>query len=57
MDLEEERNDSGPMLGNIGNTTEDTTPQKENETPHIKETHPEANGANPESPIPQVYFI
>jgi hypothetical protein len=28
-----------------------------NETPQIKENHPEASGASPESPIPQVPSI
>jgi hypothetical protein len=32
-------------------------PEKENETPQIKETHPEVSGTNPESPIPQAPSI
>jgi hypothetical protein len=28
-----------------------------NETPQIKENHPEASGASPESPVPQVPSI
>jgi hypothetical protein len=57
MDLEEEREDSAPMPGNIGNPAEETTPEDENETPQIKETCPEASGTSPESPIPQVSSI
>jgi hypothetical protein len=57
MDLEEEREDSSPMPGNIGNPIEETTPEEENETPQIKETCPKASGANPKSPIPQVSSI
>jgi hypothetical protein len=57
MNLEEEREDSSPMTGNIGNLAEETTPVEENETPQIKENHPEASGASPESPIPQVSSI
>jgi hypothetical protein len=52
MDLEEEREDSTPMLGNIGNPAEETTREEENKTPQIKETHLEASGASPKSPIP-----
>jgi hypothetical protein len=52
MDLEEEREDSAPMLGNIGNPAEETTPVEQNETTQIKENCPKASGANPESPIP-----
>ena len=33
MDLEEEREDSAPMLGNIGNMAKETAPEDENETP------------------------
>jgi hypothetical protein len=57
MDLEEEREDSTPMPGKIGNPAEETTPEEKNETPQIKETFPEANGSSPESPIPQVASI
>jgi hypothetical protein len=52
MHLEEEREYSSMMIGNIKNLAEETTPKKENETPHIKENHPEASGTSPESPIP-----
>jgi hypothetical protein len=45
------------MSRKIGNSTEETAPEDENETPHIKETHPEASGTNPESPIPKVSYI
>ena len=57
MDIEEEIEDSTLMLGKIGNSIEETTPEDENKTHHIKETHPEANGTNHESPIPQVSSI
>jgi hypothetical protein len=57
MDIEEEREDSAPMLGKIKNLAEETAPEDENETPKIKETLPEASGTNPESPIPQVSSI
>jgi hypothetical protein len=33
MDLEEEREDSAPIPGKIGNLAEETTPEEENETP------------------------
>jgi hypothetical protein len=56
-DIPEEREDSTPIIGNIGNPTEETTPENENETPRIKETCLESSGTSPESPIPQVYFI
>jgi hypothetical protein len=36
---------------------EDIAPEDENETPHIKETHPEASGTSPKSPIPDVSSI
>lgn len=32
MNLEEEREDSTPMIGNIGNPAEETAPVEENET-------------------------
>jgi hypothetical protein len=48
MDLEEEREDSSSILGNIRNLIEETTPEEENETPHIKETYSEASGTSPE---------
>jgi hypothetical protein len=57
MDLEEEREDSTPILGNIRNPIEETAPEDENETPQIKETHHEASETSPESPIPQVSSI
>jgi hypothetical protein len=43
--------------GNIGSSTEETTPKDENETPQIKETLREASGTNPESPVPKVPSI
>jgi hypothetical protein len=57
MDIEQEREYSTPISGKIRNLTKETTPEDENETSHIKETHPEASGANPESPIPKVSYI
>jgi hypothetical protein len=57
MNLEEEREDSVPMTGEIGNPAKEIVPVEENETPWIKENRPEASGASPGSPIPQVYFI
>ena len=33
MDIGEEREDSTPMPGKIGNLAEETTPEDENETP------------------------
>jgi hypothetical protein len=49
-----EREDSAPMIGEIGNLAEEIAPMEANETPQIKENCPKANGTNPESPIPQV---
>jgi hypothetical protein len=57
MDLEEEREYSSLILGNIGNLAEETALEDENETPQIKETYPEASGTSPESPLPQVSSI
>jgi hypothetical protein len=57
MDLEEEREDSGPMPRKIRNMDEETTPEEEKKTPQIKETCLEASGTSPESPIPQVSSI
>jgi hypothetical protein len=57
MNLEEEREDSTPMTGEIGSLAEETAPVEENKTPRIKENCLEASGANPESPIPQVSSI
>jgi hypothetical protein len=36
MNLEEEREDSSLMTGNIRNTAEETAPEEENEPPQIK---------------------
>jgi hypothetical protein len=47
MNLEEEREDSAPMIGEIGNPVEETTQVEENETPQIKENLPGACGASP----------
>jgi hypothetical protein len=57
MNLEEEREGSAPTTGEIGNPAENTDPLEENETPQIKENYPEASGAIPELPIPQVSSI
>jgi hypothetical protein len=57
MNLEEEREDSTPMTGEIGNLAEEIVPVEENETPQIKENCPEASGASLESPISQVSSI
>jgi hypothetical protein len=57
MDLVEEREYSTLILEKIGSPTEDTSPEDENETPQIKETHPKASGTNLESLIPQVSSI
>jgi hypothetical protein len=57
MDLEEEREYSASMTGNIRNSTEETALEEENETPQIKQNHSEASGASPKSPIPQVSSI
>ena len=57
MDLEEEREYSSLIPGNIGNLAKYTTLEEENDTPQIKETNPESSGTNPESPIPQVSSI
>jgi hypothetical protein len=57
MDIEEEREYSTLMPGNIGNTAKETILKEENETPEIKETCPETSGTNPEFPIPQVSSI
>jgi hypothetical protein len=57
MNLEEEREDSTPMTGNIGKLAEETALVEENETPQIKENCLEASVASPESPIPQVSSI
>jgi len=48
MDLEEEREYSSLILGNIGNPAEETALEDENETPQIKETHLKASGTSPE---------
>jgi len=57
MDLEEEREDSSPMTGNIRNLDEETKLEEENKTPQIKENCPEESGAIPEFPIHQVSSI
>jgi hypothetical protein len=57
MDLEEEKEYSALMPGNIRNLVEETALEEERETPHIKETHPRASGIIPKSPIPQVSYI
>ena len=57
MDLEEEREDSTLMIGNIENQVEETDAEEENETPQIKENCPKASGDNPESPVTQVPSI
>jgi hypothetical protein len=57
MKLEEEREYSSLMTGEIGNPTEETILVEENETPQIKENHLEATGASTESPIPQVCSV
>jgi hypothetical protein len=57
LDLAEDREDSSPISGNIRNQAEKVAPEEENETPQIKETHPEVSGTSPESPIPQVPSI
>jgi hypothetical protein len=57
MNLGGEREDSAPITGEIGNLAEEIIPVEANETPQIKENHPEASGASPESPIPQVPSI
>jgi hypothetical protein len=49
-----EREDSTPMTGEIRNPAEEIAPVEANETPQIKENHPESSGASPKSPIPQV---
>jgi hypothetical protein len=46
-----------PDLGGFGNEAEQVAPEKENETPQIKETHLEVSGTSFESPIPQVPSI
>jgi hypothetical protein len=53
MNLEEEREDSTPITGEIGNPTEEIIPVEENETPQIKENHPEASGPAPNHPYPK----
>jgi hypothetical protein len=57
MDLAEEREDSAPILGKIGSPAKETTPEDENETLRIKETHPEARGTSHKSSVPQVSSI
>jgi hypothetical protein len=57
MDLREEREYSTLILEKIGSPTEDTSPEDENETPQIKETHPKASGTSLESLVPQVSSI
>jgi hypothetical protein len=53
MNLGEEREDSAPITGEIGNPTEEITPVEANETPQIKENHPKASGASPNHPYPK----
>ena len=57
MHIEEEREYSTPMPGNIRNPDEDTAREDENKTPQIKETRPKSSGTSPKSPIPQVSSI
>jgi hypothetical protein len=57
MNLEEKREDSTPIIGEIKNTVEGIILVEENETPQIKENFPEASGTSPKSAIPQVSSI
>jgi hypothetical protein len=57
MNLGGETEDSSPIIGDIGNSTEEIVPVEANETPHIKENFHKASGASLEPPIPQVPFI
>jgi hypothetical protein len=57
MNLEEGREDLAPMIGNIGDASEETALVEEKETPQIKENFLEASGTSPKFPIPQVYSI
>jgi len=57
MNLGGEREYSAPIIGEIKNPVEEIIPVEANETPQIKENHPEASDASPESPIPQVPSI
>jgi hypothetical protein len=57
MNLEEEREDSAPITGEIKNLIEEIVLVEANETPQIKEKFPEASGASIKSPIPQVSSI
>jgi hypothetical protein len=43
MNIGEEREDPAPIIGEIGNPTEEIAPMEANETPQIKENHPEAS--------------
>jgi hypothetical protein len=43
LDLVGDQEDSAMIAGNIRNHTEKAAPKEENETPHIKETHPESH--------------
>jgi hypothetical protein len=45
------------VTGEIWIPAEEIVPVEENETPQIKENHPEASGTSPESIIPQVSSI
>ena len=53
MDLEEEREDSNSMTGEIGNTTEETILVEENETPQIKESRPKQVAPTSNRPYPK----
>jgi hypothetical protein len=57
MDLEEEREYSSLIPRKIKNPAKEASPEDENETPKIKETHLKASGTILESPITQVSSI
>jgi hypothetical protein len=53
MDLEEEREYSAPMPGNIRSLVEETTPEEENKTPRSKKPAPKPVAPAPNHPYPK----